>query len=171
LGCEPVNFFYSRDFNASENHSFEELSSILELSTRWSFTSIRELAIRRLEPPTPHQRLILGRKYGVDQWITLALQDLCERSQPLNPDEARQMDFEDVVLVWSVREKVRKQSLTVDSEGIRDCIVALRRGEPWEQPSGAQKRPSSTSVFGAAFPNTTNLATPTATRSMFGGFG
>jgi len=126
-----LSVLYPLDFNALEKHSFEELSSILELSTRWSFTGIRELAIRCLEPPTAHRRLILGRKYGVDQWITLALQDLCERSQPLTPDEARQMDFEDVILVGSVREKVREQSLTVDSEGIKNCIEALKRGEPW----------------------------------------
>ena len=54
--------------------------------------------------------------------------ELCERPQPLTPDEARLMDFEDVILVGSVREKVRNQALTVDSAGIRDCIEALGRG-------------------------------------------
>jgi hypothetical protein len=131
-----LSVLYPLDFNALEEHSFEESSSILDLSTRWGFTSIRESAIRRLNPPTPHQRLILGRKCGVDQWIPIALQELCERPQPLTPDEARVMDFEDVVLVVAVREKVRKHTLTVDSAGIRARIEAWRKGEPWEQPSG-----------------------------------
>lgn len=122
-----------------EEHSFEELSSILDLSTRWGFATIRELAIRRLNPPTPHQRLILGRKYGVDHWIPIALQELCERPQPLTPDEARLMDVEDVVLVGSVREKVRKHTLTVNLAEIRDCIEARRNGEPWEQPVSVPK--------------------------------
>lgn len=126
--------YFFRDFNASEGHSFEELSSILDLSTRWGFTSIRELAIRLLNPPTPYQRLILGRKCGVDQWIPLALQELCERPQPLTGDEARLMDFEDVVLIGSVREKVRKHTLKVNSAEIRDCIEAQRNGELWEPP-------------------------------------
>src|SRR6267154_2927699 len=91
-------FFWLRNFNALAEHSFEELSSILDLSTRWGFTSIRDMAIRTMEPPTPNELLILGRKYGVDEWIPLALQELCERPQPLTPDEARLMDFEDVVL-------------------------------------------------------------------------
>jgi hypothetical protein len=125
-----------RDFNSLEEHSFEELSSILDLSTRWGFTSIRESAIRRLKPPTPHQRLILGRKCGVDQWIPLALQELCERPQALTPDEARLMDVEDVVLVGSVREKVRSRKITVKSVGIRDHIEAWRNGEPWTRPAG-----------------------------------
>jgi hypothetical protein len=147
--------FFLRDFNALEEHSVEELSSILDLSTRWGFTSIRELAIRCLKPSTPDQRLILGRKYGVDQWIPLALQELCERPQPLTPDEARLMDLEDVVLVGSVREKIRNQALTVNSAGIRDCIEARRRGEPWEQPNSA--------------PTPQAMQAPTAT--AFGSFG
>ena len=134
-------FILLRNFNALEEHSFEELSSILDLSTRWGFTSIREMAIRRLNPPTPYQRLILGRKCGVDQWIPLALQELCERPQPLTPDEARLMDFEDVVLVGSVREKVRKHTLTANSAEIRDCIEAQRSGEPWESPASAPEPP------------------------------
>ena len=97
------------------------------------------MAIRCMEPPTPHERLILGRKYGIDEWIPLALEELCERSQPLTPDEARLMDFEDVVLVGSVREKVRNQARMVNSAEICDCIEALRRGEPWTMPPGRSR--------------------------------
>ncbi|KAH9976100.1 hypothetical protein BGW80DRAFT_1157200, partial [Lactifluus volemus] len=102
-----LSVLYPPNFNMSQKHSFKEWSSILDLSTRWGFTSIRELAIRCLEPPSAHHRLLLARKYGVDQWVLPALSELCERPQPLNVDEARFMDFEDIVLVGSVRERVR----------------------------------------------------------------
>ncbi|KAI0001020.1 hypothetical protein BJV77DRAFT_972136 [Russula vinacea] len=114
-----LSILYPLDFNSLEEHSFEELSSILDLST----------PIRRLNPPTPHQRLILGRKCAVDQWIPIALQELCERPQPLTPDEARLMGFEDVVLVVAVQEKVRNKRS-------RARIEAWRKGEPGEQPAG-----------------------------------
>jgi len=130
-----LSILYPLDFNALEEHSVEELSSILDLSTRWGFHSIREFSIRRLNPPTPLQRLILGRKCGIDQWIPLALRELCERPQPLSPDEARVMELDDVVLIVSVREKIRVQTLTVNSAGIRDRIEAWRSGEPWDQPA------------------------------------
>ncbi|KAF8483701.1 hypothetical protein DFH94DRAFT_690169 [Russula ochroleuca] len=151
-----LSVLYPLDFNALEEHSFEESSSILDLSTRWGFTSIRELAIRCLEPPTPHERLILGKKYGVDQWIALALQELCERPQPLTPDEARLMEFEDVVLVGSVREKVRKHALTVNSAGIRDFLEAQKSGELQEQPDVVPKPPP------VAVAEATKEATPSA---------
>ena len=185
-----LSYFWLRNFNALEGHSFEELSSILDLSTRWGFTSIRDMAIRCMEPPTPGERLTLGRKHGVDEWIPLALRELCERPQPLTADEARLMDFEDVVLVGSVREQVRNNALTVNSAGISDCIEALRRGEPWTMPLvGAPSPPSPTSTpvpvtsspataFGASTTSpitnslfgTVRIPRPT-TNSMFGGFG
>lgn len=135
-----LSVLYPLNFNALGGYSFEELSSILDLSTRWGFTSIRDMAIRCLKPPTPHQRLILGRKYGIDQWILPALQELCEKPELPTRDEACLMGLEDVILVGSVREKVRTHALTADSAGIMDRIKAWGSVEPWERPvaSGAQ---------------------------------
>jgi hypothetical protein len=134
--------FLLRDFNVLGGYSFAELSSILDLSTRWGFTSIRDMAIRCLKPPTAHQRLVLGRKYGIDQWVLPALQELCERPEPPTRDEARLMSLEDVILVGSVREKVRTHALTANSAGIMDRIKAWGSVEPRERPVGV-----STPVF------------------------
>ncbi len=128
-------FFWLRDFSVPAERSFEELVSILDLSTRWGFASIREMAIRcmNLKPPTSLQRLVLGQKYAIEDWTLPALQELCERPLPLALDEARLMNIEDVVLVGSVRESVRSQEPTVASAGIMDCIKALKSGKPWQR--------------------------------------
>jgi len=128
-----------RNFNKLEERSFEEWSSVLDLSTRWGFTSIRDLALRCVKPPNPLQRLTLARKYTIEQWIIPALLELCERQEPLSLDEARLMDFGDVVLVVSVRQTVRSPTLTVNGAGIRDCIQAWRSGEPWRPVSDPQE--------------------------------
>ena len=120
-----------RNYNTIEARSFKEWSSILDLSTRWGFVSIRELAIRCINPPNSLNRLLLGRKHGVEQWILPALLDLCQRPEPLSLEEARLMDFEDVVLLGSVRQTVRSNSLMVRGAEIRSCIRAWKRGEPW----------------------------------------
>lgn len=125
-----------RNFNALGKYSFGELSSILDLSTRWGFTTIRDMAIRSLKPPTAHQRLVLGRKYGVDEWVLPALQELCERQELPTPDEARLMGLEDVILVGSLREKVRTHSLTANSVEIMSRIKAWGSVEAQEQPVG-----------------------------------
>ena len=50
---------------------------MLHLSTRWSFSSTRKLALSSIEPPTPHDRLILSRTYSVHDWVVPALSALC----------------------------------------------------------------------------------------------
>jgi hypothetical protein len=119
-----------RDYNTLESRTFEEWSAILDLSTRWGFTSIRDLAIRCIRPD-PLKKLLLARKYNIDTWIQPALLELCLRPQPLSLEEARLMDFEDAILVGSVRQTTRTSTLTVGGTGIMNCIQAWQNREPW----------------------------------------
>ena len=119
-----------RNYNTLERRTFEEWSAILNLSTRWGFTSIRDLAIRCINPHDPLKKLLLARKNKIDMWIQPALLGLCLRPQPLSVEEARLMDFEDVILVGSVRQTARSSTLTVDGTGIMNCIQAWQSREP-----------------------------------------
>ena len=112
-----IETYMCRDFEEN-GFSYEEWKSVLHLSTRWSFASIRKLALRSIEPPTPHDRLLLARTYSVDEWVVPALSTLCERTKPLTLSEARQMSIEDVVLVSTVREDIRSHTLQVDTAEI-----------------------------------------------------
>jgi hypothetical protein len=91
-----------RNFEAHEL-SYEQWKSVLHLSTRWEFASLRNL--KSIRPPTSHDQLVLARTYWVDEWVLPALTALCSRTLPLSLDEARQMDIEDVILVAAVREE------------------------------------------------------------------
>ena len=116
-----------RDFEGN-NFSYEEWKSVLHLSTRWDFCSIRRLALGSINPPTAHDRLLLARTYSVDDWVTPALSALCERTAPLSLSEARQMSIEDVVLVSTVREDIRNHALQVDSAEIPLRVEAEQLG-------------------------------------------
>jgi len=116
-----------RDFE--KNHfSYEEWKSVLHLSTRWDFSSIRKLALSSIEPPTPHDRLLLARTYSVDDWVVPALSALCERSTSLTLSEARQMSIDDVVLVSTVREDVRGRTIQVNADEIALRVEAEQLG-------------------------------------------
>jgi hypothetical protein len=91
--------------------SYEQWRSVLHLSTRWGFASLRELALASIMPPSSYDRLLLARKYAVDHWVVPALTALCSRTAPLCLDEARGMGMEDVVLVATVREEIRSQEI------------------------------------------------------------
>ncbi|KAF8504685.1 hypothetical protein F5888DRAFT_774304 [Russula emetica] len=124
-----LSILYPENFEESDL-SYEEWKSVLHLSTCWDFTSIRRLALNNIQPPTPHDRLLLARTYSVDHWVNLALSALCEREAPLSLDEARQMDIEDVVLVATVREDIRSRNLQVDAAEIPRRVEAAQAGKP-----------------------------------------
>jgi hypothetical protein len=86
--------------------------------------------LNNIQPPTPHDRLILARTYSVDHWVIPALSALCEREATLSLDEARQMDIEDVVLVATVREGIRSHNLQVDAAEIPRRVEAAQAGKP-----------------------------------------
>jgi hypothetical protein len=106
-----------RNFEAHEL-SYEQWKSVLHLSTRWGFASLRKLALKSIRPPTSHDQLVLARTYSVNEWVLPALTALCSRSLPLSLDEARQMDIEDVILVAAVREEIRGGALQVNATDI-----------------------------------------------------
>jgi len=99
-----------------EEHSlsYEQWKSVLHLASRWGFASLRKLALKSIKPPTPFDQLLLSRAYSIDHWVLPALSALCERTVPLNLNEARQMNIEDVVLITTVREEISNHALEVD---------------------------------------------------------
>jgi hypothetical protein len=117
-------------FSHFEGHdlSYEQWKSILHLSTRWGFASLRRLTLGSIEPPTPFDQLLLARAYSVEEWVLPALSELCERTVPLSLNEARQMSIDDVVLVTTVREDIRHHTLQVDPAEIPHCIEAAQAG-------------------------------------------
>ena len=117
-----------RNFEAHEL-TYEQWRSVLHLSTRWGFDSLRKLALKSIMPPTPHDQLVLARTYSVDQWVLPALTALCERTLPLSLDEAREMRMEDVILVAMVREEIRGGALRVDAADIPRYIEVAQAGK------------------------------------------
>ncbi|KAH9014806.1 hypothetical protein EDB83DRAFT_2299349, partial [Lactarius deliciosus] len=101
-----LSVLYPTNFEAREL-TYEQWKSVLHLSTRWGFASLRELTLKSIKPPTSHDKLVLARTYSINHWALPALTALCERTLPLSLDEARQMKMEDVILVATVREEIR----------------------------------------------------------------
>jgi len=143
-----LSILYPQNYNKLYPRSFKEWTSILELSTRWGFTSIRDLAIRCANVPSSLQRLVAARKYDIEGWVVPALLGLCERPEPLTLNEARLLGVEDVVLVGTVRQSVRSSDLTVQGVGIGDHIRAWkdkleRVPSPVSDPPGTPQSPTS----------------------------
>ena len=155
LPCRQVNTSV-RNFEEYDLSGDEQWESVLRLSTRWGFISIRKLVLNSLQP-SPFNQLLLARTYSVDHWVLPALSALCNRLTPIDLKEACQLSIEDVVVVATVREEICSLKSSVDTAEIERRItdaqdrmtahVASEDVSPVGSKSGAaEKRPSKEAV-------------------------
>jgi hypothetical protein len=98
-------------FGEYKADSAPEWIAILDLSTRWEFDDIRELAIKQLleHKIEPVEKIELEHKYKITrQWAYDAYIDLCSRRPPLTSEEAERLGIETATLINQARERLEK---------------------------------------------------------------
>lgn len=85
----------------------DEWTAILRLAVRWGFGTIRALSIQHLAPiATDIDKIVLGRQYGIDQWLHEAFIAVCAREQSLTKEEGRRLTVDDIIEINAVRQLV-----------------------------------------------------------------
>jgi hypothetical protein len=104
----------------------EGWTSVLRLTTRWRFRSIREEAMEQLEAlASPSEKLRLAHELDVPKWVVPSLVTLCLRKAPLKLDEAEQLSMSDVVLIFTVRELIKDAKLPASMDSVSSHIRLL----------------------------------------------
>ena len=86
-----------------EARTVSEWTSILDLAVKWDFESIKTLAIKKLAPiASSIDKIILGRKYHVTEWLSEAYRDVCLRQEPLTNEEGMRLGMEDVIKISAI---------------------------------------------------------------------
>ncbi|KAI9442093.1 hypothetical protein BJY52DRAFT_1194794 [Lactarius psammicola] len=106
-----LSVFYPKDFEG-RNLSHQQWALILHLSMRWGSASILKLALKSINPPTPHDQFMLAHP----MWSTNG------------PTVAHQMGIWDVVLV-AVREDTRSYILPIDGAEVTRIVEAALVGK------------------------------------------
>jgi hypothetical protein len=89
----------------------------------WNFASMRTLAIRQLSSlTTPVDRVVLGRKYGIEHWLGPAYQAICERDEWLSEEEGSRLGLEDVLKIGRARQLMIAHA-TVKVAVQRDAVL------------------------------------------------
>jgi len=85
----------------------DEWASVLCVADMYAFDDVRRLAIWRLEfLASPLDKLVIGHRYGIRDFVLVGYRDLCEREQPLRSTELERLDLEDVFLLTAKREEL-----------------------------------------------------------------
>jgi hypothetical protein len=104
----------------------DEWTSVLHLSHRWNFASIRSLAIKELSVITlPVDRIVLGHAYGIGGWLLPAYQTLCERDEWLSDEEGRCLGIDHVLKIIRARVAIRAKAPILDSSTCTSIIAAV----------------------------------------------
>jgi hypothetical protein len=71
----------------------------------WNFQSIKNLAVERLSAiATPVDKIVLGRRYNIFEWLENAYIDVCWRDQALTIEEGKLLGVEDVIKIAAMRQ-------------------------------------------------------------------
>ncbi|THH21577.1 hypothetical protein EW146_g60 [Bondarzewia mesenterica] len=147
-----LSVLYPSNFKTSDISTVEEWTSVLRLSQKWGFRSIRELAIERLGPiSSPVDKIVLGRMFDIAHWLTPGFAGLVERKAPLTPEEGRRLGVEDVILISTLRENARQKDLLISKadivhqveERLNPTAASPEEGSSWQPASAVPEEGSS----------------------------
>lgn len=80
-------------------------TSILHLAAKWEFENIKLLAIDNLTThAAPIDKIVLGRRYGITEWLPSAYEAVCTRADPLTLEEGMKLGIEDTVRISTARQ-------------------------------------------------------------------
>ncbi|KDQ59103.1 hypothetical protein JAAARDRAFT_175825 [Jaapia argillacea MUCL 33604] len=99
---------YPSELDKTDASTVEEWTSILHLSTQFSFASIRRLAIRSIFPiASPIDKIVLANKYEIEgpEWKRDAYVDVCQRQEALTLEEGERLGMAEVVKIVRVRQE------------------------------------------------------------------
>jgi len=109
--------------------------TILELSNRWDFLDVHQLAIKQLAEYKTEavKKIVLQQKHHIEkQWAYESYIELCSRQSPLTRSEADELGIQTATLVNQVREK-----LTAEGRAKPELVaIAVCRAFELKDPSG-----------------------------------
>lgn len=94
----------SSEFGIYAAKTVDKWTAILDLAAEWDFKSIKNLAIKQLAPiASPVDKIVLGRKHGIDEWLADAYMQVCNRLEALTYEEGVRLGMADVITISAIR--------------------------------------------------------------------
>ncbi|KZP11850.1 hypothetical protein FIBSPDRAFT_870850 [Athelia psychrophila] len=102
---EFLAILYPTDFRQPTKKTTSQWTSILHFAAKWGFANIKLLAIDNLTGNAiPIDKIVLGRRYGITEWLAGAYEAVCTRADPLTMEEGMKLGVEDTVRISAARQ-------------------------------------------------------------------
>jgi len=102
-----LSVLYPADYSEHECKTAEEWTSVLLLADKWKIPDIRRLAIKQLALCAgPVEKIALGHRYHVTEWLGPAYLTLAMRKEPVSSAEGAKMGVEALVRISALKDEV-----------------------------------------------------------------
>ncbi|KZP06384.1 hypothetical protein FIBSPDRAFT_1053565 [Athelia psychrophila] len=132
---EFLAILYPTDFRRPTEKTTAQWTSILHLAAKWGFESIQLLAIDSLTATAiPVDKIVLGRRYGISDWLPRAYEAVCTRADALTIEEGVKLGVEDIIKISAARQAygcAKARYETKHLSGDLGCIFWLEK--PFEE--------------------------------------
>ncbi|KAG6836945.1 hypothetical protein H0H93_000835 [Arthromyces matolae] len=149
----------------------QEWLDLLSIAHRYGFQDVQRKAVSTIEAlggVNPVARFLLGKKYNLGSWRVSALNDLCQRSEPLVLKETMALELPTYTLLAKARELARQRHFL--SCLAAEKAAALRTAASGRPPAFGQPAPSQTLQTTTIFGGSSGQAAGTSqATSAFGG--
>ncbi|KZP24170.1 hypothetical protein FIBSPDRAFT_857623 [Athelia psychrophila] len=130
---EFLAILYPTDFRRPMKKTTAQWTSILHLAAKWGFANIKLLAIDNLTAnATPIDKIVLGRRYSIVDWLPGAYEAVCTRVDPLTVEEGMKLGVEDTVRISATRQVYGIGKARYDAKYLADDlgeIFSLEKSE------------------------------------------
>ncbi|KAJ7163066.1 hypothetical protein C8R46DRAFT_903664 [Mycena filopes] len=102
-----LTVLYPQDYSEHECKTAEEWTSVLNVAAAAGMQDIRRLAIKQLTPlASPIEKIALGHRYDVKEWLGPAYLALAMRKEPISGIEGAKIGVEALVRVAALKDEV-----------------------------------------------------------------
>ncbi|KAL1672055.1 hypothetical protein EV122DRAFT_295135 [Schizophyllum commune] len=137
-----LSIIYPSELGVCDIRTVDEWTSVLRLASMWSVTSLRQVAIREIEPnATPIDKIVLAREFGLGEtWLLPAFVALCRSPEPLEYEDAERLGLRTVVEIGRIKSR-SGESYDVEA-AVRASDVFLSPGMDVMDPRVTVSEPS-----------------------------
>ncbi|KAL1702792.1 hypothetical protein EV121DRAFT_281579 [Schizophyllum commune] len=140
-----LSIIYPSELGVCDIRTVDEWTSVLRLASTWSVASLRQVAIREIEPKaTPIDKIVLAREFGLGEaWLLPAFVALCRSSEPLEYEDAERLGLRTVLEIVRINREASRSGESYDVEAaVRASGVFLLPGTDVMDPRVAISEPS-----------------------------
>ncbi|KAJ7721474.1 hypothetical protein B0H16DRAFT_1335341 [Mycena metata] len=102
-----LSILYPQDYSEEECKTAEEWTSVLTVAVDAGMQDVRRLAIKRLTSlASPVDKIALGHRYNIKEWLGPAYLALAMRKEPISSLEGAKIGIEALVRVAALKDEV-----------------------------------------------------------------